>query len=74
MRIAVVDIGSNSTRLLVAETAPVGVTVFSAQAVALDYTEEFAATLRRRRLAPRGVTGLHLRHLPDRTAAPHGAP
>ncbi|MEY9963569.1 hypothetical protein ABIA33_001602 [Streptacidiphilus sp. MAP12-16] len=39
------------TRLLVAETAPVGVTVFSAQAVALDYTEEFAATLRRRRLA-----------------------
>ena len=39
------------TRLLSAEAAPVGIAVYSAQAVALDYTGEFAAALRRRRLA-----------------------
>lgn len=39
------------TRLLAAEAAPVGIAVYSAQAVALDYTEEFAGALRRRRLA-----------------------
>ena len=39
------------TRLLAAEAAPVGLAVYSAQAVALDYTEDFARALRRRRLA-----------------------
>ncbi|MFC1413042.1 SPFH domain-containing protein [Streptacidiphilus sp. N1-12] len=39
------------TRLLIAETAPVGIAVYSAQAVALDYTGEFGRALRRRRLA-----------------------
>jgi hypothetical protein len=39
------------TRLLAAEAAPIGLAVYSAQAVALDYTGEFAGALRRRRLA-----------------------
>ncbi|MHA6759492.1 SPFH domain-containing protein [Streptacidiphilus sp. PAMC 29251] len=39
------------TRLLTAEAAPVGISVYSAQAVALDYTGEFGRALRRRRLA-----------------------
>lgn len=44
-------LGAELTRLLAAEAAPVGITVFSAQALALDYTAEFAAAMRRRRLA-----------------------
>ncbi|MFC1400303.1 MULTISPECIES: SPFH domain-containing protein [Streptacidiphilus] len=44
-------LGGELTRLLAAEAAPVGVTVFSAQALTLDYTAEFAAAMRRRRLA-----------------------
>ena len=39
------------TRLLTAEAAPIGIAVYSAQAVALDYAGEFAGALRRRRLA-----------------------
>ncbi|WP_052433001.1 SPFH domain-containing protein [Streptacidiphilus carbonis] len=44
-------LGGELTRLLAVEAAPVGITVFSAQALTLDYTEEFATAMRRRRLA-----------------------
>ncbi|MFD0330827.1 SPFH domain-containing protein [Streptacidiphilus monticola] len=44
-------LGGELTRLLAAEMAPVGVAVFSAQAVVLDYAPDFAAAMRRRRIA-----------------------
>lgn len=44
-------LGGELTRMLAAEMAPAGVAVFSVQAVALDYLPEFAAPMRRRRIA-----------------------
>ncbi|MBF9071410.1 hypothetical protein I2501_25645 [Streptacidiphilus sp. NEAU-YB345] len=44
-------LGGELTRLLGAEMAPVGIAVYSVQAVCLDYRADFAAGMRRRRLA-----------------------
>ncbi|WP_370072382.1 SPFH domain-containing protein [Streptacidiphilus sp. MAP5-3] len=44
-------LGGELTRLLGAEMAPVGIAVYSVQAVGLDYRADFADGMRRRRLA-----------------------